>query len=68
MLQTKLCATCQNWSHMALTMNSLLCNLPYGRKLLIMQISIASHFIFICVDGEVVILLLCSNYASLSAV
>ena len=53
---------------MALTMNSLLCNLPYGRKLLIMQISIASHFIFICVDGEVVILLLCSNYASLSAV
>ena len=33
---------------MALMVNSLLCNLPNGRKLLIMQISISSHFIFIC--------------------
>ena len=35
-------------SHMALSVNSLLCNLPHGRTLLNMQISIASHFIFIC--------------------
>ena len=42
---------------MALTVNSLLCNLPCGGKLLNIQICIASHFILIflsCIDGEIV--------------